>query len=342
MSDTAPPEKPKLGGLDIIQRVIREHYDFAEVGMPEALPQAHQRRHRKMVVDTDQGKFLCKTYSTDLRVLDNLRFQHHLSAHMLQNALPAPHIKRAKDGKGIVEQGKWALELQEFVVGSPPKINKENLVTAAKALGKLHAVCRDIPVPPRDARMWRFSEVPRGIFEKLYRVAYQQVPDQGVVDRCNRIALFLKDAQAALSIEKRDEFETGLIHGDWHGGNLMFQGDKLVAIVDLEFAGDGCYLEDIAYGISNLCVRKIDDTAVLKDRVNAVLDHYQFSRSLSWAELVALYYAVGVKHVATVSYQTIQAGGMIAGLTAAEWIAKLDVQTRWLAEESRKIRFGEK
>jgi Ser/Thr protein kinase RdoA (MazF antagonist) len=332
-------EKPD--GLEIIRRVIEEHYDVGAVQRPEQMPSAHQRRHRKLVVQTDAGKFLCKTYSTDLRVLDNLRFQHRLSDHLHAHGLPVARILRAKNGKGIVELATWALELQHFVEGGGMQITTPNLITSARALGKFHAVCRDFPVPPRDARMWRFSEVPRGVFEKLYRIAWQQSPTPQIADACNRIALFLKEAQAALSLEKRGEFETGLIHGDWHGGNLLFRGEELVAIVDLEFAGDGCYLEDIAYGLSNLCVRTSVNPQQLRERVYAVLDYYQFHRSLAFAEMVALYYAVGIKHVATVSYQTQQAGGKIAGFTAAEWIFILDFQTQWLAEQSRKTRFGE-
>ena len=327
--------------MAIIQKVIQDHYDFAKVELPEQLPQAHQRRHRKMTVQTDKGKFLVKTYSTDLRELDNLRFQHRLSDYLAENGLPAPRIQRAINGKGIVEQANWAMELQAFIDGGSMKITVETLTATAKALGKFHKICRDYPVPPRDARMWRFSDVPRDIFQRLYEMAYQQCPEQRIVDRCNTIARFLHDAQAALSMEQRDKFENGLIHGDWHGGNLMFKEEALVGIVDFEFSGAGCFLEDIAYGVSNLCIRRSVDEKRLSTRVNIFLDNYQLSRTLSYDELVALYYAVGIKHCTTVAYQCKQAGGTIAGLTAAQWIETLAAQCLWLAEASRKARFGE-
>ncbi|HOJ67420.1 MAG TPA: hypothetical protein PLH06_01345, partial [Candidatus Hydrogenedentes bacterium] len=60
----------------------------------------------------------------------------------------------------------------------------------------------------------------------------------------------------------------------------------------------------------------------------------------SYAERVALYYAVGIKHITTVSYQTPQQGGRVAGYTPAQWMAILDIQTRWLAEQSSKARWG--
>lgn len=327
--------------MSIIQQVIQENYDLGTVQLPEQLPQAHQRRHRKMTVQTDKGKFLVKTYSTDLRELDNLRFQHRLSGYLREHDLPAPHIERAKDGKGIVEQDNWAMELQGFIDGGPMRITVDTLTCTATALGRFHEICRDYPVPPRDARMWRFSDVPRDIFQRLYEMAYQQCPEQRIIDECNTIARFLHEAQEILSIEQRDKFETGLIHGDWHGGNLMFKEEELVGIVDFEFSGAGCFLEDIAYGVSNLCIRRSTEEKRLATRVNIFLDNYQLSRTLSYDELVALYYAVGIKHCTTVAYQCKQAGGTIAGLTAAQWIDTLSQQCLWLAEASRKARFGE-
>lgn len=331
----------KLSGLDIIADVIRRYYDLGEVETPYPLEAAHQRRHRKMVVQTSVGRFLVKTYKRDPVVMDALRFQHRLSDHLATHGMPVAAIQRARDGRGIVEVNNWAMELQQFIVGASMQVNTQTLTSSARALGEFHRICRELPCPPRDARMWRFSDVPRIAFQKLFEAARQEKNDHRIVDQCNKIALFLHDAAQELSIEKRDHFETGLIHGDWHGGNLLFQGERLVAILDLEFSGDGCYLEDIAYAMSNLCLRASVEIDRITTRTNILLDNYQFSRSLSYAEMVALYYAVGVKHIATVSYQSTQQGGRVAGFTAAEWMHRLALHCDWLAARARQARWGE-
>ena len=265
-----------------------------------------------------------------------------MSAHLAQNNLPVAAIERARSGKGIVEVDNWAMELQVFVSGEPMQVTTPSLQTSADALGRFHHVCRGVPVPPRDARKWRFSEVPRQTLQQLFQVARQMTSNSDLIDEyCNHIALFLHDATEILSAEKRETFETGLIHGDWHGGNLLYEGETLTAILDLEFAGDGCFLEDIAYAVSNLCVRTTLSEEKMQHRTNVLLDSYQKYRTLSYGELVALFYAVGVKHITTVSYQAPQLGGRVAGYTAPEWIQRLAVQCRWLAEQSRKARWGD-
>ncbi|MCC6490046.1 MAG: phosphotransferase [Candidatus Hydrogenedentes bacterium] len=326
--------------LDILAAVIRENYDLGRVDRPAPLEAAHQRRHRKIVVNTALGQFLAKTYKRDPFVLDALRFQHRLSDFLAQNGIPVAKIQPTSQGTRIVELNTWALELQEFVDGSPMIVSKENLAVSAEALGKFHEVCRDFPRPERDTRMWRFSEVPRTAFAALYDMAKTQAEESVLNQHCNRIALFLRDAADALSLEQRGRFETGLIHGDWHSGNLIFRDDRLVAVVDLEFAGDGCYLEDLAYAISNLCVRTTMRPERLGKRTDLLLDHYQRYRSLSFYEEAALYYAVGVKHIATVSYQIQQQGAVVAGFTAASWMERLAIQCGWLSERAQKVRWG--
>lgn len=324
-------------GQEQIGAVIREHYDLGEVIDPEPVPLAHQSRHRKLIVQTSKGRFLVKTYPRDPVVLDALRFQHRLSEHMRKNGLPVARIAEAKDGKRIVEVDTWALELQKFVEGECMRVSNSTLMTAARALGKFHVACRDLPRPSREARMWRFSEVPRNRFAKLFEKAKTDGNEEQLTQHCNAIALFLHDAGKALDWESRGQFETGLIHGDWHSGNLMFREDKLVAILDLEFAGEGCFLEDLAYAISNLCVRTTTDLTLLTDRANRLLDYYQLSRSLSFYEDMALYYAVGIKHVTSVCLQ-MEKRTKVAGYSASEWMGILAKQCAWLESRARQVR----
>ena len=318
--------------------VIRAHYRLGHVVVPKPVPVAHPRRHRKLIVKTDAGRFLVKTYTCDPYVLDALRFQHRLADHLLKHELPVAQIKRAKSGRRIVEMDSWALELQEFVEGEPMRISPSTLTTAADALGRFHDVCRDFPRPHREARMWRFSEVPRESFARLFEQAKRDGDTEILTDQCNTIALFLHEAGKALDWRARGEFETGLIHGDWHSGNLLFCGEQLVAILDLEFAGEGCFLEDLAYAISNLCIRTSTDADLLARRTDQLLTRYQRSRALSFAEEVAIYYAVAVKHVTTVCCQMEQMAA-VAGYGPATWMGTLTAQCKWLSQRANQVRW---
>lgn len=321
-----------------IAEIIREHYDLGTVQTPQLVQMAHQFRHQKLIVDTEKGRFLVKTYRNDLETLDTLAFQHRLSEHLHENGLPVARILPTRSGKRICVLDTWALELQQFVEGAPMQVTARTLSRAGDALGKFHVVCRDFPCPDRETRKWRFSEVPRETFAKLYNRALETGDRAEVDDYCNTIALFLQDAGRALDHDTCMQFETGLVHGDWHSGNLLFKGERLVAIVDLEFAGEGCFLEDLAYAVSNLCVRTGDDRARLNRRADLMLEYYQRHRTLSVLEDRALFYAVGIKHVGTVSYQTKSGGELVAGKPAHEWMRILAYQCEWMRSRADEMR----
>ena len=323
-------------GLKELQQFIAERYAIGEVGVPRPLAHVHQRRHRKLALEATAGRFLVKTYQRDPAVLDALRFQHRLSGHLESAGLPVARIVAARDGRRIAEGDTWAIELQEFVDGEPMPVNKSALSQAGHALGRFHEVCRDFPCPERDPTQWRLCDTPAKAFAAFYEMARAEGDPEACAEQCNRIVLFLRDAEHALRWEVRNELEVGLIHGDWHGGNLIYSNGGLAAIVDLEFAGEGCFLEDIAYALSNLCIRTCTEPERLAWRTDTFLRAYQQHRTLAFREETVLYYAAGMKHVATLGFQFQQFGGSVGGHTAPEWLERLALQCDWLTSRAKQ------
>ena len=316
--------------------VIQTQYGLDLLAMPKLLEEGASRRHYKLVIDTNAGRFLVKTYQRDLYVLDALRFQHRLSDHLHKSGLPVARIQRTHTGRGFAEMGLLALELQEFIEGHGLRPSYESLKLAADALGRFHEVCRDLPCPPRDARMWRFSDVPREALVALYERAKIEGDEHAATLACNQIVSFLRDAAEALNENVRNVFETGVIHGDYHAGNLLFQDNQLMGIIDLEYAGGGCFLEDLAYAASSLCVRSSVEPDRLEQRFDLLERIYQQHRTLSFAEETALCYAVGIKHVTTVAFQTLAGKQLLAGYHAADWMERLVHQCAWLSARAHR------
>lgn len=327
--------------LTALHEAISREYDLGTIKALRYLETTHQRRHKKIVVETEKGVFLGKTYTNDVVTVDSLYFQHNLSEHLLNNGLPVARIQRTRTQHSFITLGQLAVELQQFLQGRQMPVTPKTLHTSGGCLGKFHEVCKGLPAPPRDARKWRFSDVPREIFQNFYQRALQERNDEFMRTYCDQIVAFLGEATVELAEEKRNTFEGGIIHGDWHGGNLLFVEEEIQGIIDLEYAGDGCYLEDLSYGISNLSIRTSVSDEILEYRCERLLNAYEQFRTLSWGERVALYYAAGIKHITTVAYQRPSAEGKIAGYTPAEWLAILAQQTRWLAEQARRSRWGE-
>ncbi len=72
---------------------------------------------------------------------------------------------------------------------------------------------------------------------------------------CERIEEMYHDAAARTGALGVASFPVQIIHGDWHPGNMLFQGDRIAAVLDHDNAGVGQRILDIANGALQFSLR---------------------------------------------------------------------------------------
>ena len=83
------------------------------------------------------------------------------------------------------------------------------------------------------------------------------------------------------STTSRTKLPKGIIHGDLFHDNLLFKGDKLVAMLDFEAACRGKFIFDLATAVNALC---FDGEGYDLKRFEALIAGYESLRPLSLAE----------------------------------------------------------
>ncbi len=73
----------------------------------------------------------------------------------------------------------------------------------------------------------------------------------------------------------------GMIHGDLFADSVMFRGEKVVAVLDLEAAGRGKFIFDLATAVNSLC---FESGRYGLKRFEALISGYESLRTLSLAE----------------------------------------------------------
>lgn len=285
------------------------------------------------------GRYLAKVYEARPGLEKRLAFQHRLAAHLAANGLPVAAVLESFLGETAVIADGWGIELFEVVEGRPMHVTLETLEQAAATLAQFHAVCRGFPRTPNEVGKWRFASVPPAVLDDLETMARVTGDRNEVAHHAAALADFVHNASRGLSRDVRQQLEMGLVHGDWHPGNLFFREGTLTAILDFEHAQDGCLLEDVAYAVASMAIRTSTDPKRLKRRTRSLVAHYEKHRPLTRDERLALYYAVGIKQIVTVVYQLRRRGGEAAGMSANQWIATLAQQCAWLTERARKARW---
>src|SRR5262249_6442013 len=103
-----------------------------------------------------------------------------------------------------------------------------------------------------------FQQLPLSNFAHRFDEAIQQFEASSEIEASGLLEFtestsWLRD-EVATTIKLLDDLNlTGeipptVVHGDYHAGNTLFQGDRLIAIVDLHYVHLGSPVYDLAYG----------------------------------------------------------------------------------------------
>lgn len=215
---------------------------------------------------TTTGAFLLKI--CDEKDLTELNMQIALLQHLHQHAYPTVYPILTKDQKPLIHETFGSVMLYPFLQGTQPQPSPKILAQLGKALAKLHCI------PP----ITGLPHFAMGISQM--RPFFQEVQDTQFAT--HPFVESLKSELVTIEPQLNAPLPMGLLHGDLFLDNTLFDGDKMVAILDFE---EGCYdtlLLDVGMTIIGCCYTP-EHRLNLK-AVQRFLDTYNARRPLTDSE----------------------------------------------------------
>lgn len=198
-------------------------------------------------ITTEDGHYLVKRRNPMYSAEAYVAFDHRLMEHLSLRGVPAPLAERTRAGSRWLVHNGSIYEMYRRVPGSPHDPGSIPQIRAAgKALAGFHKAVRDFSPPPG-------KEWPRYRDPEVVRVAVQRAWD--------RLRPLLSAEDASYLLEQVEMVCTCLpdqryqalpklvVHGDYHPANLLFLGDRLSGIFDLDWATVQPRILDLADGI---------------------------------------------------------------------------------------------
>lgn len=190
----------------------------------------------KWLVETDQGRYFLKRRHPRRRQSARvIHAQHELIQTLRQWGFPAPSVIPTLRGDTFLLLEGEQYEVQKYIDGGPYHQGRpEHLQAAARLLGSYHTLVegfapqalreRGVLYAPAKAReilrrlceSWQLEQDPH-----LAQIAWQ-------MDTCVD--------QLADRFSRHGDLPYVVIHGDYHAGNLLFDGDRIVGVVDYDKA----------------------------------------------------------------------------------------------------------
>jgi homoserine kinase type II len=222
---------------------------------------------------SDGRAFFARIYEEQGRegAITELRLLALLAARGVPVALPQP----MNNGELVHEHLGKPFAVYPFVDG---EILCQRRVTeaACRAVGRALALVHSTPLGELHvgAGRFRFADLEQRL---------------GTVDASGRVELLEAAAHVRSLIQKygplrRSDLPQGLIHGDLFRDNVLFQGDRIAALLDFESASLGTFAYDLMVTVLAWCFGDALDGKL----ASAMIGAYHEVRPLTRAELGAL------------------------------------------------------
>lgn len=207
----------------------------------------------KAQVDCAEGSYIVRRTPSDT-VAAHLEYDAALRQYLAERGFPAPKPLATPTGGALFKHEGQLFEMSQCLPGrvivTP---SKAQLHEAGRILARLHKIGKGFEHAGKDgcAREDHIS-VLRPILQHLFQLAAGRPEVKPALRKLER----LLEQVAAILEQEYDALEQTVIHGDFHAGNLLFQGNKITAVLDFDYAGRGALLRDIGDGIIFLTGRR--------------------------------------------------------------------------------------
>jgi Ser/Thr protein kinase RdoA (MazF antagonist) len=328
--------------------VVLSHYDVGVIESAKEYPRG-SRRSPKLLLESPKGRFLLKRRAVGRDDPFKVAFAHALVAHLRARQFPVPALIGTRDNNNsMLQLFGHVYEVFEYVEGERYNNSLEQTTRAGLTLAAFHEAVDDFRTewnPP--AGSYHDAQVVRNGLNAIPSVA--QGHDSVVGHEAEMLQLtqqlheIYDRAAEAVNQSPLLAWPVGIIHGDWHPGNMLFQGERIIAVLDLDAAKLQPRIIDVASGMLQFSILRTpkmpDEWPDFFDetRMRRFLAGYLARQPLSGEQRMIIPDLMTESLVAEAALPIAVTGtfGPLPGFGVLQMVAR---KARWLLENAERIR----
>ncbi len=219
----------------------------------------------KAVIESERGKLLLKRRAPGLEHAPLVGFAHSVILGLLARSICVPPIIGTKsDNNSMCQIADRTYELFVFIDGTPYARTVAQAYSSGQLLAQMHNAMDTIETE---------FETPR----EADPVSPNRADGAGLTDRdaqdTKRILSY------ALEAHQANARPQALVHGDWHPGNMIFEGDEIIGACDFDNTRLGSRDRELAQALVYFSMKRASDTdnpdAPLMDLLTSVWRGYR-------------------------------------------------------------------
>ena len=220
--------------------IVMSHFEIGVLDAIQEYPRG-SRKAPKLIISSDTGMYLLKRRAKGKDDSFKTAFCHGIQLHLAERQFPLPHLMGTKkDNNSMLQLGGQIYELFEYIKGTPYDQSLEATHDSGKILSLFHKLLSDYqPKYEPPAGSYHAS---RSVVQSLQAGpgTLQRTHPNADKDRIVRLVNFLarsyRDSAKAVNAIGLNDWPRQIVHSDWHPGNMLFRGPKVVAVIDYDAA----------------------------------------------------------------------------------------------------------
>jgi homoserine kinase type II len=256
--------------------VVLSNFDIGIIESVMEYPRG-SRKAPKLVITSEQGKFLLKRRAKGRDDPFRVAFSHALQLFLASKQFPLPHlIGTRKDNNSMFQWRKATYELFEYIPGQNYPQTLEATFEAGRVLAEYHKLLHNFESEwkPATGSYHKAPSVEQGLKTIPATVGGGETELRDIL--CFLLEAY-RGAAAAAEAEGLSKWPQQIVHADWHPGNMIFRGNNVAAVIDYDAARRQPRVLDVANGALQFSILSAEANA---DQWPDYLDESRFKRFL--------------------------------------------------------------
>ena len=228
---------------------VLSYYDIGVIHQVTPLS-AGNRRAPKMVIISEQGKFLLKRRPKGKDDFYRVAFAHAVQTHLEKRDFPVTPLMTTRDENNtILQLNNHIYEFFRFAAGLRYDGSAEATVDTGRQLAKLHLYLADFACEwkPLKGSFHDSTTVRRHL--KTVGADKMAGPDKKLQATAETLIVLYNNSSVRVSELGYDSWAEQVVHGDWHPGNMLFAERRLSAVLDFDSVKIAPTVTDLANGM---------------------------------------------------------------------------------------------
>jgi len=236
--------------------IVMSHFDVGVIRAIKEFPRG-SRRAPKLLIKAQRGPFLLKRRAIGKDGPEKVAFCHGIQLHLAKKQFPLPHLIGTRtDNNSMLRLGDQTYELFEYIQGTPYDQSLEATQDAGKILALMHKLLLSYK-SKHEAVLGNSYHNAKSVYNACRTIPTtlkRRNPDQtGQQAQANAklvqaLQAFYDDAVQRVESAGLLDWPKQIVHSDWHPGNMLFRGQRVVAVIDYDTARKHQRIIDIANG----------------------------------------------------------------------------------------------